>query len=232
MRVWDEELLTRKGGLQPVTDGLLFWLDGQDELIGDTEYRPGQYSPPIYAASHMFDRVSGARVDFAQIKTSGGIQSDGLKLFLAAPFGNGGQVGTLTSAIAGVKAIEITFAAVKVGYTAAQGTVIGDSRVFFPIRSTTTGAVIADATAIKNAPAHLVFQGNTSNGKPVIYQNGVIASVTGASASVVQAINVSTLITADQYTSIGSIRLYNRSLSDAEIQNNLEYEISTGRVVL
>lgn len=229
MRFWDAELQT--GSSAPVRDGLLFWLDGRDTLVGDAEY--GYSTPPIYSQSHMFDRISGARVDFSRgSATSGGMQQEGHKLLkAAAPYGGGGQVGTIPT-VAGVCAVELTFGYLTSGYTAAEGTVFGESRLFFPVRSSTQGAKVEASDVLYRTSVHLVFQGDLTTGKPVIYQNGVQASVTGTSAAVLQPFSVTTLIQIPAGVSIVSIRLYGRNLSEAEIQHNIAYEIGTGRLTI
>lgn len=227
MRVWDAEL-TAKKELQPVSNGLLFWLDGRDELIGDTEY--GSYTPPAWITSHMFDRISNARVDFVRSASSGGLQSTGLSLLAFNPYSGGNQDGTIET-ITGVKAVEIMYVKSTAAYTAVDGKVIcSSSRVFFPVRSSTTGAKIESASLITNAPVHLVFQGDAETGKPVIYQNGILASVTGAGAAVIDAFDVTSLISITGGADLGCIRLYNRFLSSEEVKKNYDCEIATGRM--
>ena len=230
MRIWDAELLTAKSGLSPVTDGLLFWLDGRDDLIGVEEY--GSYTPPAWATSYMFDRVNNARIDFSRLQSSGGMQKDitGLYIYLFAPSGNGNQKAVITE-ISGVKTIEVMFGRAKTGYNLCGGKVDASSRVFFPFYSSSTGAKLDTGVPIYNAPVHLVFTGNSTNGKPVIYQNGVVASVTGSAAVAVQSFSVTSLFELAFGTSIGSIRLYNRTLTADEVQQNIAYEESIGRTI-
>ena len=66
MNVWDAELLMAKKELSPVTDGLLFWLDGQDELF---HYE----SPNSERKDYMYERVNVFRKILHESWTFSGI---------------------------------------------------------------------------------------------------------------------------------------------------------------
>lgn len=222
MRVWDTEFLLKHADVTPVTDGLVLWLDGQDVFYGDQRY--GDTEPAIYTASHMFERVNSARVDFAMAGASGTcLRQDSLVLvtvLLSGGSSTSRQDGAIATALNGIKTIEIVMAGGLFPTYAANSIV------------TFSNGMVKYGNATVSGSSPSVDSGDfmffSSGGANVISRNGV--TLASASGSEIVADNVTRIICLRSGKQLGCVRFYNRVLSADEIQQNLQYEQSIGRV--
>lgn len=218
MRVWDAELLTAKKELSPVTDGLLCWLDGQDELY----HYVNPPHPTTDYKDYMFERTNGYKVNFygtADANTENG--------FLKVN-GSGSNIYRLSQSMFSVsfdniRTVELISSSKAYGFY---------SNGFEP---SNTNFLFGAANNKASIPISL-FQNNmqlvgviNDENRANIYYNGMFYS-SGSG-------NTGTLSGKPSLTfrwagGLGCLRLYNRALSPEEIAQNLEYEVSIGRVVL
>lgn len=228
MRVWDSELLTQKGELQPVTDGLLFWLDGRDELYGDSAYS-GE-SPTLYKTAHMFERVNGIRVNFKDSNNLG-VRSD--SPFVQIKYKTGGTYDGIyfrfATAISGVVTVEFVLNK-PTSTNVNEGVVSTAGSIFYPHAKGYNCAELKGTSAITGKPVHIVCT-RVLPYTATIFQNGVVASTTRGAQTSVETFTTSFQSVMAEHT-LGCLRLYNRALSADEIAQNLAYEVSIGRVVL
>lgn len=218
MKVWDAELLTAKKELSPVTDGLLFWLDGQDELF---HYA----SPTSDYKDYMYERVNGYKVDF-----SGNLVAHTENGFLVTELPSGSSSGTYTinqsrfpASFDDIRTVE--YVSYKCTAFFINGFGAANSNWSFGVNN--WGKALIPTSTFSDY-MQLVGVMDTDR-KPCIYCNGTL-SATGQG-------NNGTLsgkpnIKFRWQASLGCVRLYNRVLSPEEIAQNLEYEVSIGRVVL
>ena len=218
MKVWDAELLTAKKELSPVTDGLLFWLDGQDELF---HYA----SPTSNYKDYMYERVNGYKVDFFSnlvAHTENG--------FLVTELPSGSSSGTymlnqdrFPASFDDIRTVE--YVAYKCIPFYINGFEPANLNWSFGVNNWGKAQI---PTSTFSGYMQLVGVMDTDR-RPCIYCNGTL-SATGQK-------NNGTLsgkpnIKFRWQASLGCVRLYNRVLSPEEIAQNLEYEVSIGRVVL
>lgn len=224
MRVWDAELIAKKKELYPVTDGLVFWIDGQDELYGD-HVISGE-SPTLYDKAHMFDRINNVRVNF-----NGSLGLIAETPIIKGVYKTGTSTGTSVvrsaSDVSGILTVEYVYnspnAFWQFGFEPNSG------YITFP--KTTAGG--SRASLVSGTPCmHLLGKKSEITGYPLIYVNGVDSTSYIGTASVMSALSGTVKCDFRWQGRIGCIRLYNRILSDAEILQNLEYEKSIGRLVL
>lgn len=215
MKVWDAELLAHKGGLQPVTDGLLFWLDGRDELF---RYA----SPTSERKDYMYERVNGSKVDF-----SGTADAHTDNCFLVVSGGSGYIVYSLNqslfpSSFDDIKTVE--YIPSSPDPFIVNGFQKNNNDIMFmaqwnPLR--------IPASSFSQY-SHIV--GTIDNQKvPKFYVNGGLRVAGTVGTGVLSGKPTANF---RWRSSLGCVRLYNRELSPEEIAQNLAYEVSIGRVVL
>ncbi len=228
MRIWDAELLTASGRLKPVTDGLLLWLDGRDALTGETELC--SETPPIYSKASMTDRAAGIAVAFAQKSGSGlGVRSDVPFIRWSNPEDAAGeQTVTPQISISNVLTVEyVVYNPITVSLPVAKPNA---NYLYYPTISNYDSARIAPKKVVTNAVVHILCTPD-ADGLPVIYQNGEVTSTRPSGAKTVQAVTATQILSANRWaTKLGCVRFYSRALTDAEVQQNYNYEISIGRI--
>lgn len=217
MKAWDSELLMAKKKPRPVTDGLLFWLDGQDELF--------HYASPISAyKDYMYERVNQYRVDFQGI-----LEAHTENGFLVAERPSGSSSGTYSLNQSrfpvffnGIRTVE--YVSLKGGAFYING--FEPANTDYSFGTSWSKALIP--TSLFSDNMQLVGTINDA-GKESIYYNGSFYSA-GRGKS--EAMSSKPVVTFRWASRLGCVRLYNRELSPEEIAQNLEYEVSIGRVVL
>lgn len=218
MKVWDAELLTAKKELSPVTDGLLFWLDGQDELF--------HYDKPTSEyKDYMYERVNGYKVDFY-----GQLLAHTENGFLVTELPSGSSSGAY-----GIKKsrFPVSFDDIRtVEYVSPRVTSFFITG-FDPSNANWAFGVNNWAKALvptSTLSGYIQLVGvMDADRKPCIYRNGTL-SATGRKNG--GQMSDKPNIYFRWASSLGCVRLYNRVLSPEEIAQNLEYEVSIGRVVL
>lgn len=213
MKVWDAELLTTKKELSPVTDGLLFWLDGQDELF--------HYDKPTNEyKDYMYERVNGYKADFI-----GALSAHTENGFLVASSSGTYALNKsrFPASFDDIRTVEY------VAYKCTSFYINGfDPATLYWSFGVYNWGKAQIPTSTLSEYMQLVGVMDTDR-KPCIYCNGTL-SATGQK-------NNGTLsgkpgIIFRWQASLGCVRLYNRVLSPEEIAQNLAYEVSIGRVVL
>lgn len=219
MKIWDAELLTSKKELSPVTDGLLFWLDGRDELY----HYVNPPHPTTDYKDYMFERTNGYKVSFygsADAHTENG--------FLKASGGSGSNIYRLSQSM-----FPISFDNIQTVELISSG----KATVFYSngFEPSNTNFLFGAANNKASIPMSL-FQNNmqlvgviNDENKANIYYNGVFYSFgSGKTGTLSGKPN----LTFRWAGGLGCLRLYNRALSSEEIAQNCAYEASIGRVVL
>lgn len=218
MKVWDAELLTAKKELSPVTDGLLFWLDGQDELF--------HYASPTSGyKDYMYERVNGYKADFY-----GQLVAHTENGFLVTELPSGSSSGTYAlnksrfpASFDDIRTVE--YVSYKCIAFFINGFEPANPNWSFGVKNWGKAQI-----PISTFSDYMQLVGvMDTDRKPCIYCNGTL-SATGQKNDVT--LSGKPNITFRWQTSLGCVRLYNRVLSPEEIAQNLEYEKSIGRVVL
>lgn len=219
MKIWDSELLIDKKPAEPVTDGLILWFDGQDEIGTNQKLfnRVTQSYVPINLTTSTSQRTITQSSDgkFIVIHSKVNLQTGQYWEVSAASntqtleyvrSGDGYQY------IFGNAQTSVLY----VGYYGADG---------YKVRYRKNGTTTLMDIVLQTAPSHIVAK----NG--VIYVDGVKYETPNLTtvASTFTIFNVSW---SDNTSLIGAVRAYDRELSESEILQNLEYEKSIGRVVL
>lgn len=212
MKVWDAELLAHKGGLQPVTDGLLFWLDGRDELF---RYA----SPTSDRKDYMYERANGYKADFV-----GALSAHTENGFLVTSSSGTFYLNQsrFPASFDDIKTVE--YVPSSPDPFIVNGFQKNNNDIMFmaqwnPLR--------IPASSFSQY-SHIV--GTIDNKKvPKFYVNGGLR-VAGTIGTGVLSGKPS--VTFRWSSSLGCVRLYNRELSPEEIAQNCAYEVSIGRVVL
>lgn len=218
MKVWDSELLMAKKKPRPVTDGLLFWLDGQDELF---HYD----NPTVDYKDYMYDRVYGHKAEFY-----GQLLAHTENGFLVAELPSGASSGAYAI---NRNRFPVFFNDIRtVEYVPFKGHAITVNG-FEPSNANWAFGVNSWGKAlipISTFSDYMQLVGvMDADRKPCIYYNGTL-STTGQKNN--GTLSGKPIINLRWATSLGCVRLYNRVLSPEEIAQNLEYEVSIGRVVL
>lgn len=218
MKVWDAELLTAKKPAEMVTDGLIMWIDGRD-------------APLISADSQkIYERVTGTYLNGYTPNLNLSQSSDGL--FLEFLFSTNAFFQYPFSATSSLTLEAVISPETLYGYI--SGTINTDimyiSRNYSDppyIRATykkygQTSPVYFYPSAF---PQHLVYRPHSimCNGEKETVQETIETRIETA---------VRNNSWSAHLKKIGAIRAYNRELTDDEVQQNLEYEKSIGRVVL
>lgn len=218
MKVWDSELLMAKKKPRPVTDGLLFWLDGQDELF---HYN----NPTVDYKDYMYDRVYGHKAEFY-----GQLLAHTENGFLVAEYPSGSSSGAYGL---NQNRFPVSFNDIcTVEYVSLKGTsisVIGfePSNQNWAFGVNNWGKALIPTSTFSD---YMQLVGvMDADHKPCIYYNGTL-SATGQKNN--GTLSGKPRINFRWQASLGCVRLYNRVLSPEEIAQNLEYEVSIGRVVL
>ena len=233
MKVWDTDLLTRKsGGNDPVMDGLLFWLDGRDEIQNKIVHwnRPFEIQGYTkYESGTTYDRVSYQQVNITVQQTIGFDQQNGLIIPFMSDGNNYNVIFTPVSVQSGVKTSECYL------YI---GDDSGISKQLVPFKwrfDKRHPARMNDYYTV--IPAGFVHIVQTSELKT--YLNGsLVETDTAVSPLDISAFDTWAFYATDvtslwKHTrAIGSVRYYNRVLSADEVLKNYAYEQTTGRIGL
>lgn len=218
MRVWDTELLTAKKELSPVTDGLLFWLDGRDELY--------HYAKPTADyKDYMYERVNGYKADFY-----GQLLGHTENGFLVTEYPSGSSSGAyginksrFPVSFDDIRTVEYVSPSVTSLYI--NGFEASNTNWAFGANNWNKALVSASTLS-----GYMQLVGvMDADRKPCIYCNGTL-SATGQKNG--GQMSDKPFVYFRWRTSLGCVRLYSRVLSPEEIAQNLEYVVSIGRVVL
>lgn len=219
----------KKSGV--VTDGLVSWIDGQDELTVVSE------NNGICNVATIVDRVDGEECTAKQISgtMNKGIFSKEDSFFKQeASYYHGVTITISKETAKTAKTIEAIISSENASNGLNSKLKIGENIVFYGRNANTSVNYFGSSFSIPYpfAPLHIV--GTIENGISTIYVNGVKGTA-GTNAS---EFNVTSLFSIDYDTyytykavqKIGAIRLYDRGLTESEIMQNYNYEKSLGRV--
>lgn len=228
MNIYDSELLTRKQE-KLVTDGLLFWLDGRDTLYGIDEGS----TPGAYRNAYMYDRVGSQTVSFSNSYDPSASLVTPLSPFIKY-VSDSGTIGlnTTCQSISGVLAVEVVCDQINRANWCMVDTNINTGRIVFS-NTSSPRVYIEGWRVITGAPTHFVFTADPDTNTPRIYQNGIDRTEgTGGqcSAFAVNYIIIPFNPISETGISVGCFRLYNRGLTADEVRQNMNYEISIGRL--
>lgn len=230
MKMWDYELLTIKQE-KLVTDGLLFWLDGRDTLYGIDE---GSTSG-AYRNAYMYDRVGSQTVSFSNSYDPSSSLVTPLSPFIKY-VSDSGTIGLKTTcqSISGVLAIEVVCDRINKANWCMVDTNINTGRIVFSNISAPR-VYIEGNRVITGTPTHFVFTADPDTNTPKIYQNGI--NKTEGTGGQCSTMTVSDIIRPfnpiiESGISVGCFRLYNRGLTADEVRQNMNYEISIGRLTV
>ena len=239
MRIWDNELLAAEN-VNVVRSGLLSWIDFQDSVSVTSSIAQGAITGTIV------DRVSG---NTAEIRSETG--SNHNKIW----FGQTGKflvlhptnASTYTKAIilpesvTGCKALEFVYRNAGEGNKAQQ---YFANRTAYNILSNQNQLYIfSNSYSVTNSliggadPVHVYVQIDAFN-KGSLYLNGtLVKSNVSAGASTFDSTRNLMIMglkgtTETQSCMIGSIRLYNRTLTQDELRQNIQYEVKKGRLTV
>lgn len=231
MRPLDECLLGRKkNGV--VTDGLVSWIDGRDNLIVVSEYN-GKHCN----VAKIMDRVDGEECVAKHINGNmlcGIFSKEDSFITQGAYMYSGVTIGISKENAKTAKTIEAIISSEKALNGLNSALKIGENMVFSGRNANTSVHFFGSSSSIPYpfSPLHIV--GTIENGIGTIYVNGVKGTIgTSASAFEVQSlfrISYDTYYLLYAVQKIGAIRLYDRGLTESEILQNYAYEKSLGRV--
>lgn len=228
MKILDSELLTRKQE-KLVTDGLLFWLDGRDTLYGiDEGSKPG-----AYRNAYMYDRVGSQTVSFSNSYDPSVSLVTSLSPFIKY-VSDSGTIGLSTTcqSISGVLAIEVVCDRINRANWCMVDSNVNTGRIVFS--NISAPRVYIEGNRVITGPAtHFVFTADPDTNTPRIYQNGI--NKTEGTGGQCSAMTVSDIIRpfipiSESGINVGCFRLYNRGLTAEEVRQNMNYEISIGRL--
>lgn len=217
MRVWDAELLMAKKELNPVADGLILWVDGQDAPQN----------------KYVFDRVSETNMEPTyQTVVNWLVNQDDSGLFILCSGGlqNCGWKNP-TRTYSDAQTVELV---VSPSSTSVRAFMILNSEYFgrFSTYDNRVNVYYANSAGMEiqtqTHPVHVVMQAGC------VYIDGAKTTLSAQYNSVAFDDRLCMIRAYGSYVTglIGAMRAYNRVLSEAEILQNLEYEKSIGRVVL
>jgi len=230
MNIYDSELLTKKQE-KLVTDGLLFWLDGRDALYGIDEGS----TPGAYRNAYMYDRVGSKTVSLSNSYDPSANLITSVPPFIKYIADAGQYWGTTSfSPVSGVLAIEVVCDRInKANWCMVDANKSSGRIVFSSISS--PRVYIEGWRVITGTPTHFVFTADPITNTPKIYQNGIDKTEgTGGQCS---ALTVNDMIRpfipiSESGINVGCFRLYNRGLTADEVLQNMNYEISIGRLAV
>lgn len=239
MRVWDEELLTG-GKIDVVRDGLVFWVDFQDSVNVSSSITQGA------TVGTITDRIANVTASIQSDRSSDNNRvwferADGFLVLHPTNATAYNKAIILPSQVSGCKALEFVYRSAgsdnkgseyyadRVIYSTSQNQIVGWNRAYS----------YSNSNLIGTAKTLHVYTYLDSNGKGRVYFNGTqygntvstsygTSFATGTKLALVGVKGT----TETQPYKLGCIRLYNRSLTADELANNINYEISIGRLVL
>ena len=215
MRIRDECLLTAGSSSQPVQDGLVFWLDGQDTTLtdrvqGDTLTVDRPLGGVGYSNADGFWRIYGTEQYSRSMKWISALGYAGVRCveFLGGFGADTSSIGCCDSKFLWDRGPKLTF------------------------RDIEWWGINVQAGQIW----HLVAQID-DNGLPVIYADGSLRKTGTKSVSPLSGSTILSLTTLQTSThtpraQVGCIRLYDRPLTQTQIEQNRQYEIDLGRITL
>lgn len=219
----------KKSGV--VTDGLVSWIDGQDELTVVSE------NNGICNVATIVDRVDGEECTAKQISGDmryGVFSKEGSFFKQEASYYHGVTITISKETAKTAKTIEAIISSENALRGFADRLKIGEKIVFSGLNENMSVNYFGSSFSIPYPfePLHIV--GTIENGIGTIYVNGVKGTA-GTSASAFDVTSLfsvayDTWYTASAVQKIGAIRLYDRELTESEILQNYNYEKSIGRV--
>lgn len=246
MRIWDSELLAAEKA-DVVRDGLLSWVDFQDSINVTGTISRGAITGTIT------DRVTGYDLTIKADKNGSSYdnkiwfeQVNGFLVLHPTNTTAYGKIIAPSAEISGCKAIEVVYNCAGANNRGnAEEFAVGayTQGVVYNLTSTAnklyafSGAFNTTNNLIGAAnPVHVYAQIGSSN-RGSVYLNGTqvgnTVSAGKSSFSVTKLMMVSLKGTTEtQSFRIGSIRLYNRVLTQDELRQNIQYEVKKGRLTL
>ena len=236
MRIWDQELLNQKRGI--VTDGLTFWIDGQDSVLTDEN------------GTFLYDRVSAGYVNANPYRCV--ISNSGSHYIVNRNQVNGTMSIAKNASYKDVKTYEVVF---QQGSTNQSRIWFGGTTVSTSSSSWNPCLLQRHSMGIKTSGYGDSTYGSTltypsaqitmfvltfrfnDNGTFDVFLNGTnILHETGGKRGTTTPSYMFAIISpssgATGVTNLGAYRLYNRALTDKEILQNLKYETSIRREIL
>lgn len=256
MRVWDSELLTRKsGGLSPVTDGLVLWIDSQDGLFNsDGSSIPDGTTKAVYLDDVCFlNRANGTLIRINDI----GVSQHGYRtcdiscsknhyfsfLVSSVPSGSSGFVigfeanditdTVLTSEVLISASTRIAYSQVSVGNLAVD---LSNTNIALP--SNQNAGIyklqVSNSSLYDAFPIQITANAYGDGIKKALYRNGTLVKSNDldlpTGSYFVPKFQISGSLTYCRESDIASMRMYNRALTANEVAQNYQYELSTGRL--
>ena len=259
MRLWDGELLTASKKSGVITDGLIAWVDGRDP-IGGEPYKTTTSGIKHYINNPIVERVSGFNLKYTAIGTANDYPANDRYVYITEgtlpgfyeinqtyhhyTWGKITSDGTDFGDFKGVKTMEavIRSGAIRTIPKIPNST---DSNGRISYASTWIGTVYHVGIIYNGSykdlgtkdsgflnSVHVVA--TNEGGKGVLYVNGVRQNLGNPTKTIVDFSDAiyfeGSSIGSTRARWLGSLRFYNRDLTEKEILQNYKYEQSLGRI--